>query len=300
MGIKNKNKPLDNLTEDEKTIWDASKRIKLPKPIDSVVSWVRLESKLNTDEEKQSAINILKVRPNLVQLRPVLAVSSIILLLVILPILYLQLNLVHISTERSEILSHTLPDGSLAQLNAESALKYKKSGWKSKRNMEIDGEVYFNAEKGQIPFVVNSDNITVTVLGTQFNIKHRNNIVEVAVNKGKVQVAHKVQDKYVTLSAGQMSRFMDEEPPNKPEALPFANYPSWMGNKLMVYQENLLNVCREIERRFNVQVQISNQEIIDVTVTGVLETDSIESVLSTLAILTQRQYHFEDGIYVIY
>jgi ferric-dicitrate binding protein FerR (iron transport regulator) len=300
MGIKKKNKPLDNLTEDEKTIWGASKRIKLPKPIDSVVSWARLESKLNTDEEKQSAINILKAHPNLVQLRPVLAVSTIILLLVILPILYLQLNIVHISTERGEILSHTLPDGSLAQLNAESALKYKKSGWKSKRNMEIDGEVYFNAEKGQIPFVVNSDNITVTVLGTQFNIKHRNNIVEVAVNKGKVQVAHKVQDKYVTLSAGQMSRFMDEEPPRQPEALPFANYPGWMGNKLMVYQENLLNVCREIERRFNVQVQISNREIVNVTVTGVLETDSIESVLSTLAILTQRQYHFEDGIYVIY
>ncbi len=297
MEIKKRNKYFNNLSDDEKSIWDVSKKIKLPEPIDSDVSWARLESKLDAVDEKQP---ILKVRLKLVQLRPVLAISFGILLLVLLPILYIQLNLVHISTERGEILSHTLPDGSLVQLSTESVLKYKKSSWKSERNVGIMGEVYFNVEKGQVPFIVNSDNLTVTVLGTQFNVRHRDNMIEVAVNKGKVQVSDIAHEKHVTLLAGQMSRFADGEPPEQPQKLPFANYPGWTKNKLMFYQDNLANVCREIERRFNVQVQLSNQKLAGITVTGVLETDSIYSVLSTLSILIQQHYRYEKGIYVIY
>lgn len=297
MKIKNKDKLFKNLTNEAKTIWDVSKRIKLPKPIDSEVSWARLESKLDTADEKQT---ILKARPKLVRLRPALAISFGILLLVLLPILYMQFNFVNITTERGEVISHILPDGSLVQLSTESALKYKKSSWKSTRNVEINGEAYFDVIKNQIPFIVNSDNLTVTVLGTQFNVKHRNNMIEVVVNKGKVQVSNPVLEKYITLLSGQMSRFAEGEPPQQPQKLPFANYPGWTQNKLMFYQDNLVNVCREIERRFNVQVQLSNQKLADITVTGVLEADNIDSVLSTLSILIQQQYHFEKGIYVIY
>ncbi len=287
-------KPLD---DKQKTIWDVSKKIKLPKPIDSDVSWARLESKLDAVDEKQP---ILKVRPKLVWLKPAFAISFGILLLVLVPILYVQLNLVQISTERGEIISHILPDGSHVQLSAESALKYKKSSWKSERNVEIKGEAYFDVVKGQILFIVNSKDLTVTVLGTQFNVKHRDNMIEVAVNEGKVQVSDKVQDKQVILFAGQMSRFADREPPQQPQNLPFANYPGWTQNKLMFYQDNLANVCREIERRFNVRVQLSNQDLAGITVTGVLEADNIESVLATLSILTQREYRYQKGKYVIF
>ena len=179
-------------------------------------------------------------------------------------------------------------------------LRYKKSSWKSERNVKIKGEAYFNVESGQVPFIVNSDNLTVTVLGTKFNVKHRDDMIEVAVNKGKVQVSDVAHEKHILLLAGQMSRFTDGEPPEQPQKLPFANYPGWTQNKLMFYQDNLANVCREIERRFDVQVQLSNQKLAGITVTGVLETDSIESVLSTLSILIQQQYRFEKGVYVIY
>lgn len=300
MGIKKKNKYLDNLSDDEKSIWEMSNRIKLPKPIDSEVSWARLESKLDIIEEKQSAKEFLRPRLKLVQLRPAFAISFGILLIVLLPILYIQLNFVNISTERGEILSHTLPDGSLVQLSTESELRYKKSSWESKRNVEIKGEAYFAVEKEEIPFIISSDGLTVTVLGTKFNVKHRDNIIEVAVNTGKVQVSDDVHKKDITLLAGQMSRFVDGKLPQQPQKLPFANYPGWTENKLMFYQDNLVNVCCEIERRFNVQVQLLSQELAGITVTGVLEADNIESVLATLSILTQREYRYQKGKYVIY
>lgn len=297
MKIKKRDKHFNNLSDDDKTIWEMSKKIKLPKPIDSGVSWARLESKLDTVDEKQP---IFKARPKMLQLKPAFAISFGILLLVLLPILYVQLNLVQISTERGEILSHTLPDGSLIQLSTESELKYKKSSWKSIRNVEIIGEAYFDVEKSQIPFIVNLDNLTVTVLGTKFNVKHRDNMIEVAVNEGKVQVSDIAHEKHITLLAGQMLRFADGEPPQQPQNVPFANYPGWTQNKLMFYQDNLANVCREIERRFNVQVQLSNQDLAGIMVTGVLQADNIDSVLATLSILTQREYRYQKGKYVIY
>lgn len=298
MGIKKKNKLFNNFSDEEKIIWDVSKRIKLPKPIDTEVSWARLESKLDAVDEITQPIP--KLRPKFMQLRPAFAISFAILLLILLPVLYVQFNIVNIAIDRGEIISHMLPDGSLVQLSPESELRYKKSSWKSERIVEIIGEAYFDVESGQVPFIVNSDNLTVTVLGTKFNVKHRDDIIEVAVNKGKVQVSDTVQEKQVILLAGQMSRFVDGEPPEQPQKLPFENYPGWTQNKLMFYQDNLSNVCREIERRFDVQVKLSNQKLAYITVTGVLETDSIESVLSTLSILIQQHYRFEKGVYVIY
>lgn len=286
---------MNNFDDNQKSIWEMSKKVKLPKPIDSDVSWARLEEKLVDD--KQPAI--ILPRPKLIQLKPALGISAIILLLVLAPLIYIQLNWVNISTERGEIFAHTLPDGSTITLSTESSLKYKKSGWKKARQLEFTGEAYFDVFKGEIPFVVKSEDISVTVLGTQFNIKNRNNLIEVSVNEGKVRVSD-TKNNTTSLTAGEMLRFARGEKPQQPQALPFDNYPGWLDNKLIFYQDNLANVCREIERRFNVQVQLSTADVGNITVSGVLEADDIKSVLSTLSILTQRQYRYQKNIYVIY
>lgn len=76
-----------------------------------------------------------------------------------------------ISTPRGGQYRLTLADGTIAWINAASAITYPSTFRGKDRTVEINGEVYFevahNAEK---PFRVKSKGQTVEVLGTHFNI----------------------------------------------------------------------------------------------------------------------------------
>jgi len=54
-------------------------------------------------------------------------------------------------------------------LNSKSTISFNKTDWKNNRQLTLDGEAYFKVEKGST-FTVNTNNGSVTVLGTQFNV----------------------------------------------------------------------------------------------------------------------------------
>src|SRR5210317_1613853 len=83
-----------------------------------------------------------------------------------------------ISTLAAQKTEIALPDGSLSKLNATSSLTYNKHNFESTRTLTLDGEAFFDVEKGNT-FSVETNNGIVSVLGTEFNVKNRNSIFEV-------------------------------------------------------------------------------------------------------------------------
>lgn len=77
-----------------------------------------------------------------------------------------------LSTTRGEQTQVRLPDGSLVFLNATSSLKYPTSFAKSaQRRVSLTGEGYFEIAKDKVhPFIVESSNQEIEVLGTHFNV----------------------------------------------------------------------------------------------------------------------------------
>lgn len=68
-----------------------------------------------------------------------------------------------------------LPDGTRVWLNAETVLKYPAFFTGATRNVQLNGEAYFEVsgnytEGGKQPFIVSTDNLDIKVLGTQFNV----------------------------------------------------------------------------------------------------------------------------------
>jgi transmembrane sensor len=86
-----------------------------------------------------------------------------------------------------------LPDGTMVWLNAASTLIYPARFSEKERNVEINGEAYFEVAKNEKqPFrVLLSDNSTVTVLGTHFNVMSYDNEAakEVSLLEGHVSVS---------------------------------------------------------------------------------------------------------------
>ncbi|AUC21579.1 anti-sigma factor, partial [Polaribacter sejongensis] len=93
-------------------------------------------------------------------------------------------------TAFAETKNFNLPDNSEVVLNANSEISYAKDSWQENRNLTLDGEAFFKVQKGE-KFTVNTEVGRVTVLGTQFNVKERENYFEVKTFEGLVSVVYK-------------------------------------------------------------------------------------------------------------
>ncbi len=95
--------------------------------------------------------------------------------------------------ERSEagaVRALTLPDGTTVRLKDESSLTYA-DNFASNRLVRLDGEAFFSVTRDeQRPFVVEGNEVMVTVLGTEFNVRMLSSdpSSEVVVSSGRVQV----------------------------------------------------------------------------------------------------------------
>ncbi len=90
-----------------------------------------------------------------------------------------------------------LPDGSIVWLNAESKLSYSEDFSDSVRWVRLQGEAFFNVTKDTLhPFVVQTENLNIRVLGTQFNVSAFKDLSqeEVALLEGEVEVSITEQD----------------------------------------------------------------------------------------------------------
>ena len=76
--------------------------------------------------------------------------------------------------------SVTLPDGTRIWLNSGSRVSYSSAFNSRSRTVNLEGEAYFSvARNEQLPFVVQADGMSVTALGTKFNVKAYANEEEV-------------------------------------------------------------------------------------------------------------------------
>ena len=140
-----------------------------------------------------------------------------------------------------------LPDGSLVWLNAGSSLKYPTVFDWDKRQVELSGEAYFEVESDpEHPFIVQTDGVEVSAVGTAFNVEaYRNDsIVAVTMAIGKVNVSLGKQRVFSLVSGERMGynvntsscRIEQIDPYKwyawKDGALVFRNDPleEWIGN----------------------------------------------------------------------
>jgi len=149
-----------------------------------------------------------------------------------------------------------LPDASTVSLNALSSVTFNRHNWSKKRRVELEGEAFFKVAKGS-KFEVKTEAGTVTVLGTQFNIKHRDNYFEVICYEGKVGVTY--QNQQTTLLAGDSFLMIDGKLIAK-EKEKLAT-PSWLNNESQFISLPYNIVLDEFERQYNVTINPTNVDL---------------------------------------
>jgi transmembrane sensor len=89
---------------------------------------------------------------------------------------------------------HTLPDGSVVELNAGAQI-LPKFTLALRTVVLVRGEAHFAVAKDHVhPFVVTAGGVTVHAVGTAFDVNMRPDAVDVLVTEGKVRVDHPAEE----------------------------------------------------------------------------------------------------------
>ena len=195
-----------------------------------------------------------------------------------------------INTIASQKQTVELPDTSVVELNAMSTLAFNESDWNSNREVSLQGEAFFKVAKGSQFDVITEDGM-VSVLGTQFNVKQRDNYFEVICYEGKVAVTY---EKNITrLLPGDSFFILDgklftTEKENQPT-------PSWLKNQSRFKSLPYREVIAEFERQHD--VLISLEKIDDSQLfTGSFTHNDIEIALKSITLPLHLTYSKTDNI----
>ncbi|WP_246067699.1 FecR family protein [Changchengzhania lutea] len=183
-----------------------------------------------------------------------------------------------ITTDLAQKTTIALPDASSVFLNAKSLLVFNKNHWKKDRDVELEGEAFFKVAKGS-SFKVITKSGTVTVYGTQFNVKQRDNHFEVICYEGLVGVTYK--SKETKLKPGDSFLIIDGKTIAKEKEN--RSTPSWLNNESTFKSLPYKTVIAEFERQYSVDFTLIN---IDSTqlFTGSFTHDNLEIALKSITL----------------
>lgn len=146
-----------------------------------------------------------------------------------------------------------LPDGSKVWLNAGSSLRYPTFFAGSERSVELAGEAYFEVTPDKkMPFLVKSENQTVRVLGTHFNVNAYADepSVKTTLVEGSVQVNAQrlVPGQQAVLTEKRVAvREVDAEAET-----------AWKNGEFVFNGEDLQTIMRMVARWYNIEVVYEN------------------------------------------
>ena len=135
--------------------------------------------------------------------RYVLSIAAAVLLL------FTAVSLLYTKEEtagKGRTTSVNLPDGSLAQLSANSRLSYHPLLWFLSHKADLNGEAYFSGTHAK-GFTVNTAQGNISVLGTSFNVSTFDNRFVVTCVTGKIAV--KSRSESIELTSNMESTILD-------------------------------------------------------------------------------------------
>jgi ferric-dicitrate binding protein FerR (iron transport regulator) len=170
---------------------------------------------------------------------------------------FMRFYTTNVCAENGEHLAYTLPDNSIVRLNAGSSIAYAPYWWRFKRALSLDGEAFFEVEKGS-RFVVNSALGYTEVLGTSFNIYARDTVYHVFCKTGKVGVHATCSDQSIMLSPNEKGMLRNNVLTKGIEVNEKSTM-GWINDQFYFNDVNLVRVLEELERQYSVKIEFDNK-----------------------------------------
>lgn len=178
-----------------------------------------------------------------------------------------------------------LADGTKVWLNSKSTLTYAADFGRTNRNVELDGEAYFEVMKNSgMPFFVNTEQNKVKVVGTSFNVcaYKGSNEFETTLVEGAVEVYMAGNDKMITKL--QKDEYLEiHNGQYRKTTLPSYDFLRWKEGLYCFDDQPFNDMLDKLEKYYGVKFMVENQKVLDYRCTGKFkEKDGVEHILRTI------------------
>lgn len=191
--------------------------------------------------------------------------------------------------QRAELL---LADGTKVWLNSRSKLKFPDRFQKDARNVELDGEGYFEVtHKEEAPFTVHTSRYDVKVLGTEFNVKAYNskNQFEASLLKGSVEVSNMNKSQVVRLRPDE--QVISDGSQLIRSVILDKNYFRWKEGLLCLDDESIGGLIDKLELYYDVKIIVQQASLMKYHYSGKFRiSDGVEHVLKVLQLKHKFTY----------
>ncbi|MDN5202105.1 FecR domain-containing protein [Fulvivirgaceae bacterium BMA10] len=196
-----------------------------------------------------------------------------------------------------------LPDGSKVILNAQSSLTYTKGFLQDKREIELEGEAFFEVKRDSIrPFIVKTRNTVSTVLGTSFNVRSfsSEDIDQVSLVTGKLVVSsmgvpEEDPSKSQVLVPGEYITYSPETMNLVKSRGDISDYLLWKDGVILFKEANFEEIVTKLERWFGVEFETVNQIRGPVSFSTKFENENLENILNTISHTLDFDYEINEN-----
>lgn len=227
-----------------------------------------------------------------------------------------------ISINRGSRTKIVLRDGSQVWINSGSKLTYNEAFKGATRDVQLDGEAYFDVVKDAAhPFIVHTSGIDIKVLGTAFNVKayKAEPTIEATLIRGSIEVFNHSQPGASNIMLKAHEKLVYNKYPDgikeklaiiKPADSPFSisiealrkNIPdsniletAWVYNKLIFEEERFEDLAIKMERWYNVNINIEDEKLKDYKMSGSFVNETAEEAIKILQFLVPFKYSIKNS-----
>ncbi len=190
-----------------------------------------------------------------------------------------------------------LPDGSSGWLNSGSTIHYPVNF--TNRQVKVTGEAFFDVKPSkEKKFVVQTPALDITVLGTKFNVSaySEDDFTEVVLEEGSVKLDGKSSTFSESLSPNERFVFDAEQKTGKIATVDAKFHSAWKEGKLVFRDQPLSEVLKKMERWYNVQFVMEDEQLQNYIYQATFENETLEEVLNLLAFTAPISYKIEDRV----
>lgn len=184
-----------------------------------------------------------------------------------------------------------LSDGSVVSLNKNSVIRYNGSYNRQERNIRLSGEAFFdvtpNASK---PFTVSVGDLSIRVVGTSFNVRTgaEGGSVEVQVKSGVVKMM--AREGEITVSRNQTGIYFTGSRKLLVKNGVDVNSISYATRTFQFNDLSLLEVCRYLEKSFDVRIDMDREKFSDCRITAQFDNKPLSYILDVIAATVNATY----------
>lgn len=207
-----------------------------------------------------------------------------------------------LSIPNGKMFTLVLSDGTKIYLNSGTRIKFPvKFPEKGRREVLVYGEAYFDVTKDEHrPFVVNSKEVGIEVLGTQFNLSSYDDQSEVAtvLVEGSVSLSRSENSSdRILLKPGEKGAWNRDKGIIEVEEVDVSLHTGWVNGEVVFRNAPFTELLASLERTYNVKIENTNDSIVGQTFSARFNrnVEKIEDVLEALRIITPFEYEFVDG-----